>query len=75
MGCNDLIGIQYDITCGDSSLVDLDTDCDGSTCSYMNNEPPSSGCELSVTGRNAVGMSTSGTSSVQVSKWHLHIIS
>ena len=74
MGCDDLIGVQYDFNCGDSSLVGLDMNCNDSTCWYIDNEPPSSGCTLSVAVRNAVGMSTSGTSSVQDSKWHVHIL-
>ena len=72
MSCNDLIGIQYTINCGGSSLVDLDMDCGSSTCLYE--LATSSGCPLSLTARNAVGMSTSGTSSIQNSKWHVHNI-
>ena len=66
MDCNDTVVLQYTINCGGSSLVDLDMNCDSSTCSYERST--SSGCPLSVTARNAVGMSTSNTSSIQDSK-------
>ena len=65
MDCTDEIGVQYTFTCGGNFPVDLDMDCDSSTCWYMDNEPPSSGCTLSVTVRNALGMTASGTSTIQ----------
>ena len=71
MGCNDEIGIQYTITCGGSFPVDLNANCDSSTCQYMDNGPPSSGCALSVTARDAVGVATS-SSTIQGSKWHVY---
>ena len=76
MGCNDEIGIQYTFTCDGSALVDLNTNCDSSTCWYMHmdNDPPSSGCTLSVAVRNAVDMTTSDITTIQGSKWHVHII-
>ena len=71
MGCNDEIGVQYSITCGGSSPVDVNMNCDSSTCWYERST--SSGCTLSVTARNAVGMTASATSTIQGSKWHIHI--
>ena len=66
MGCTDEIGVQYTITCGGDFPVDVNMDCDSSTCSYERST--SSGCTLSVTARNAVSMATSDTSTIEDSK-------
>ena len=71
MGCTDEIGVQYTITCGGSSPVDVNTNCDSSSCSYERST--SSGCTLSVAVSDAVGTTASDTSIIQDREWHVHV--